>query len=132
MEPGLHFHADQLGQEFREYEAAPVHEALAYSVKRRRVTGNVAVNIVELTIGVAGDYPAGGIALDARSCGLDSIDEVDVLGTDKPVLVQYDPVGLKVKAWKGNGVAVFVEAAGADVAGGILRMRVAGGAASGY
>lgn len=106
--------------------------ALSYSIKRRRVAGNFASNIVELTIGVAGDYPAGGITLSPASCGLAAIDDFRVSGTDKAVLFQRDSVSGKLKGWKGNGAAVFVEAAGADVAGGIVRLVVEGDSVTGY
>jgi hypothetical protein len=106
--------------------------ALSYSIKKRRVMGNVARNLVELTIGVAGDYSAGGITLSPGSCGLGTLESVHVVGCDKAVLFGQDPVSNKLKGYKGNGAAVLTEVAGADVAGGIVRFIAEGDSVTGY
>lgn len=101
--------------------------ALTYSVRKKVIAGNSREHYVDITIGVAGDYSSG-IAPTAAGLGFPPGISPDVIVPFGQSIVgvtwwQDTGAGNKLRASKGNGVAVFVEAAGADVAGSVVRVR---------
>lgn len=91
--------------------------ALSYSIVKKSVAGNTRRHLVDVTVGVAGDYSSG-LTLDAASCGLTRIDGVSPYGADVAAIFVWDPTTSKLRAYK-TGAAlsgVLAEAAGADVA----------------
>lgn len=130
LDPGIHLHLDQLGQEDREYGRGQEFAALTYSIVRHSGGRASKRNLVELTIGVAGDYAAGGINLDEALCGIDKIDAVVMYGTSPilGVVGNWDKTNGKLKLFK-TGAALsglLAEVAGADVAGATLLLEVIG------
>lgn len=99
--------------------------ALSYSIQKKSVAGNTRRHLVDITIGVAGDYSSG-ITIDAASCGLKRIDGMSPYGADVAAIFVFDPTANKLRAYK-TGAAlsgVLLEVAGADVAAKKVRVEV--------
>lgn len=100
--------------------------AVSYVIRKRAVAGNTRRHLVDVTIGVAGDYSSG-VTLTPASVGLTRIDAAKVAGASGVALLvswQLDISSGLLRAYKGAGSAVFTEVAGADVAAGVVRLEV--------
>lgn len=100
--------------------------ALTITPVTKMTWGNARVTIQTVTIGVAGDYSSG-LTLTAANLRLGSLTYASVIGSNALGVSWYwDQSTSKLRGMKGNGVAEFVEAAGADVAGDVLLVLAVG------
>ena len=102
--------------------------ALTYTPRQKMTFGAARANMVDITIGAAGDYSSG-LTLTPQSLGLGTIQAVLVTGTNVIGATWFfDQNTGKLRGLKGNGVAEFIEVAGADISGDIVRVIAIGDA----
>lgn len=100
--------------------------ALTITPVTKMTWGNARVTVQTVNIGAAGDYSSG-ITLTAANVRLGTISFLSVIGSSALGVAWYwDQGTAKLRGMKGNGVAEFVEAAGADVSGDTLLVLAVG------
>jgi hypothetical protein len=102
--------------------------ALTITPRANFSLGNARGTLTDVTIGAAGDYSSG-VTLTAANLRLGSIQFILVSGSDDiTVNWFYDQATGKIRASKTGAAtsAVFIEAAGADVAGDVVRVFAIG------
>ena len=86
--------------------------AIAYSIIRKGVAGNMRINIVDVTLD--GSYAAGGYALTAASMGVGTVYNLSPqVITNEGVEAQWDQAGAKLRVVKGANTVTVTSGNGA-------------------
>ena len=97
--------------------------ALTYAIKKKSVAGNSRRHLVDVTIGVAGDYSSG-LSITALGCGLSRIDVLNPVGATLGATILFDPTTSKLRMYKSSAsLGLHTEVAGADVAAAVVRVE---------